>query len=174
LAKRHREVLDKLDPVAVARYQITEKDIGTIEQYLKIIQANLERAGVSLWQQIMAFPGPYTTSLVVHEIVEIRLLQARGIDPLRLETFPLRQTLATHIDAHVQAIHEEHLCLQDYINRHYKQFFQIGTLLKVNREDELETDLQLLLESDLGVVIVESNRLVEAQQVMAELRGEVG
>lgn len=174
MAKRHREVLDKLDPVAAARYQITEKDIDTIERYLKIIQANLEQAGVSLWQQIRAFPGPYATSLVVHEIVEIRLLQARGIDPLKLETFPLRQTLAAHIDAHIQAIHEEHLYLQDYINRRYKQFFQIGTLVKVNREDELETDLQLLLESDIGVVIVESNRLAEAQQVIAQLKGETG
>lgn len=174
MAKRHRKVLDKLDPVAAARYQITEKDISTIERYLKIIQATLEQAGVSLWQQIMKFPNAYATSLVVHEIVEIRLLQARGIDPLKLETFTLRQTLAKNIDAHVQAIHEEHLYLQDYINRHYRQFFQIGTLLKVNREDELETDLQLLLESDIGVVIVEDSRLAKAQQVMAKLKGETG
>ncbi len=174
MAKRHREVLAKLDPVAVARYQITEKDIRTIERYLKIIQANLEREGVALWQQIMTFPSAYATSLVVHEVVEIRLLQARGVEPLKLTTFTLRQTLATHIDAHVQAIHEEHLYLQDYINRHYKQFFQIGTLLKANREDDLETDFQLLLESDIGVVIVEDNKLVEAQQIMAELKEETG
>jgi hypothetical protein len=63
LAKRHREVLDKLDPVAVARYQITEKDIQTVERYLKIIQFNLEQEGVSLWQQIMVFPSAYATSL---------------------------------------------------------------------------------------------------------------
>ncbi len=48
LARRHREVLAKLDPVAVARYQITEKDIRTIERYLRIIQARLEVEGVSL------------------------------------------------------------------------------------------------------------------------------
>ena len=41
LAKKHRQVLAKLDPLAVARHQITEKDIRTIEQYLKIIQAHL-------------------------------------------------------------------------------------------------------------------------------------
>jgi hypothetical protein len=61
--------------------------------------------------------------------------------------------------------------LQDYINRSYKQFFQIGTRLKVNREDALETDLELLLESDIGVVIVEDNRLAEAEQALAELKG---
>jgi hypothetical protein len=34
LAKRHRDVLAKLDSLAVARYQITEKDLQTIERYL--------------------------------------------------------------------------------------------------------------------------------------------
>ncbi len=157
--------------MAVARYQITEKDIRTIERYLKIIQATLEQEGVSLWQQIMKFPSAYATSLVVHEIVEIRLLQASGIDPLKLDTFSLRRALATHVDAHIQAIYDEHQYLQDYINRHYKQLFQIGTLLKVNRDDDFETDLQLLLESDIGVVIVEDNRLEEAEQIITELKG---
>jgi hypothetical protein len=41
LAKRHQEILAKLDPVAVTRYQITEKDLRTIEKYLQIIQRNL-------------------------------------------------------------------------------------------------------------------------------------
>lgn len=171
MARRHQAILAKLDPVAVARYQITENDLQTVERYLKIIQATLERAGVSLWQQIRTFPGVYATSLVVHELVEIRLLQAKGIDPLNLDTFTLRQTLAANVDAHIQAIYDEHLYLQDYINRSYKQFFQIGTLLKVNREDALETDLEFLLESDIGVVIVEDNRLAEAEQILAELKG---
>ncbi len=171
MAKRHRELLTRLDPVAVARYQITEKDIGTIERYLKIIQAKL--AGTPLWQEIIDFPRAYATSLVVHELVEIRLLQARGIDPLKLNTFTLRHALATNIDAHVQAIYDEHLYLQDYINRHYKQLFQIGTLLKVNREDVDEVDFQLLLNSDIGVVLVEDNKLVEAQQIINELKGEM-
>jgi hypothetical protein len=170
LAKRHRQVLAKLDPLAVARYQITEKDIRTIERYLKIIQAKLP--GVSLWQDIVELPGPYTTSLVVHEIVEIRLLEARGIDLLRLNTAALQNTLANNIDAHIQAILDEHVYLQDYIARHYKQFFQIGTLLKVNRDDDEETDFQLLLDSDLGVVIVEDDKLEDARRIIAELKGE--
>jgi len=145
LAKRHREVLDKLDPVVVARYQITEKDIRTIERYLKIIQADWEREGVSLWQEIIDFPSGYATSQVVHELVEIRLLQAKGINPLKLRTDALQQTLASNIDAHIQATYEEHVYLQEYIARHHKQLFQVGTLLKANRDDDEEEDLQLLL-----------------------------
>lgn len=170
MAKQHREVLAKLDPLAVARYQITEKDVRTIERYLKTIQANLP--GVSLWQDIMELPSGYTTSLVIHEIVEIRLLQARGIDPTKLRTAALQRTLATNVDAHIHAILDEHLFLQDYISRQYKQFFQVGTLLKVNRDDDEEEDLQLLLTSDLGVVIIEDDRLNEARRIIAALKGE--
>jgi hypothetical protein len=170
LARSHREILDKLDPVAIARYQITEKDLRTIERYLQIIQGNL--SGVSLWQEIRDFQSAYATSLVVHEIVEIRLLQAKGIDLLKLDTIPLQQTLASNIEAHIQAILEEHLYLQDYITRQYKQLFQVGTLLKVNRQDIDEIDFQLLLESEIGVVIVEDDRLETARQIITELKGE--
>lgn len=170
MVKRHRELLTKLDPVGIIRYQITEKDLDTIERYLKIIQANLP--DVPLWQEIMDFPGAYATSLVVHEIVEIRLLQARGIAALELDTITLQHTLTSNIDAHIQAILEEHLYLQDYIARHHKLFFQTGTLLKVNRSDVDETDFQLLLQSDIGVMIVENDKLEAARQIMAELKGE--
>lgn len=170
MARRHREVLAKLDPLAVARYQITEKDIRTIERYLEIIQADLE--GASVWQEIRDFPGAYATSLVIHEIVEIRLLQVEGIDPLKLDTDALQQTLAGHIDAHIQAIYDEHSYLQEYIARQYKQFFQVGTLLKANRADALETDFQLLLDSDIGVVIVENDKLEDARRIIDELKEE--
>jgi hypothetical protein len=160
--------------MAVARYQITEKDLRTIERYLSIIQADLELAGVSLWQEIIDFPRAYATSLVIHELVEIRLLQARGIDPLKLDTDTLQQTLASNIEAHIQAIYEEHSYLQEYISRQYRQLFQIGTLLKVNRTDVDEFDLQLLLSSDIGVVIIEDDKLDEARQIMSELKGVTG
>lgn len=113
MAKKHREVLAKLDPMAVARYQITEKDIRTIERYLNIIQADLEQEGGSLWQEIIDFPQAYATSLVIHELVEIRLLMDRGIDPLKLETDALKRTLVSNIDTHIQAIYEEHSYLQE-------------------------------------------------------------
>jgi hypothetical protein len=110
--------------------------------------------------------------LIVHETVEIRLLLARGIDPFKLSTVALQRTLAAQSDAHVQAILDEHGYLQEYIARHYKQFFQIGTLLKVNRDDEEEADLQLLLESEVGVVIIETDKLTAAGQIIAALKGE--
>jgi hypothetical protein len=47
--------------------------------------------------------------------------------------------------------------------------------LEVNRNDvdEIdEIDFQLLLQSDIGVVIVEENKLEVARQILTELKGE--
>lgn len=105
-------------------------------------------------------------------MVEIRLLQAQGIDPLKLSTIALQQTLVSNIDAHIQATYDEHVYLQEYIAQHYQQAFQVGTLLKVNRADEQEEDLQLLLSSNVGVVIIEDDKLTAARQIIAELKGQ--
>ncbi len=99
-------------------------------------------------------------------------MQARGTEPLKLDTITLQRRLVSNIEAHIQATLEEHLYLQDYIARRYKQFFQIGTSLKVNRNDVDEIDFQLLLQSDIGVVIVEENKLEVARQILTELKGE--
>lgn len=170
MAERHREILARLDPVAVTRYQITEKDLRTIERYLQIIQRTLK--GISTWQEILDFDSPYATSIVVHEIVEIRLLEAKDIQPLKLDTKALQQVNVANIDAHIQAIYEEHHYLQDYINRQYQQFFQVATLIKANRDDEAEIDLQLFLESDVGVFILEDDKVEAARKILAELKGE--
>ncbi len=68
----------------------------------------MELKGASLWQEIIDFPSGYATSLVIHELVEIRLLQAKGIAPLKLDTDTLQRTLASNADAHIQAIYDEH------------------------------------------------------------------
>ncbi len=169
MARRHRQVLAKLDPLAVARYQITEKDIGTIERYLKIIQADLYEE-VSTWQDILDFDGPYATSIVIHEIVEIRLLLEAGIQPLKLKPQALRMALTANKTAHIVALYEEHIFLQEYIQRQFQQQFQIATLMMANRDQD---DLELFLESDLGVYILEEERIEAAQSILDRMKGDV-
>ena len=77
-----------------------------------------------------------------------------------------------NIEAHIQAIYEEHLYLQDFINRQYQQFFQVATLVKANRDDEAEVDLQLFLDSDVGVFILEDDKIAAARQLLEELKGQ--
>ena len=170
MAKRHRELLARLDPVGLNRYQITEKDLQTIEKYLKIIQAGWT-AGLT-WQELLKYGGPYGTSIAIHEIIEIRLLKNRGLRPLKQRTHILQRLLAQNIDAHVIATYEEHLYLQEVILKLFKQTFQVATLIKANRNNTIyPSDLQLFLESDLGVYILEENRVEHARQVIQNLKG---
>ena len=166
MAKQHRDLFAGLELIGINRYQITENDIQTIDKYLKIIQAGW--AGGLTWQDLIRYPGPYGTSIVIHEIVEIRLLRSRGLKPLKLRSRPLRQLLAKNIDAHVMATYEEHLYLQEVIQRRFRQTFQVATLIQANRNDNV--DLQLLLESDIGVYILEEKRVKDVRRVIQTLK----
>lgn len=134
MAKRHRDLLARLEPLGLNRYQITEADMQRVEKYLDIIQRNLQ--DVSTWQDLVHYVGPYGTSILIHEVVEIRQLIARGVEPLRQSKRALQKLLARHIEAHIIALYEEHLYLQEVIGRLFGQKFEVATLVKANSNDE--------------------------------------
>ncbi len=170
LAKRHRKLLTRLDPVGLNRYQITENDAVKVEQYIGIIQGNFLKLGIqTTWQDIVHFAGPYGTAILIHEVVEIRALEARGLRPLRRKMSSLRQLLAQHIDAHVIALYEEHRYLQEVINRLYGQTFEVATIVAANC---IQSDLERFLESDIGVFILKENRINEVSRILDRLKGE--
>ncbi len=105
MAKRHRDLLVRLEPVGLNRYRITEADIQTVEKYLSIIQKSVK--GGSTWREAVQYGGPYGTSIIVHEVIEIRWLRSRGFEPLRLRTQALRNLVVENIEAHVVATYEE-------------------------------------------------------------------
>jgi len=76
--------------------------------------------------------------------------------------------LADHLSAHVAAIYEEHLYLQDVLLRQYGCYFEVATLVKANRADD--TDLNYLLESSIGVFLLEQDRAEEAKAYLEQLR----
>ena len=174
MAKRHHKLLAQLDPVGLKRYQITEKDIQTVEKYLGIIQANLK--GISAWDDLLHYSaiagGVYATSILIHEVVELRELAARGLDlSLRRQSQQqLRVLLAQHIEAHLIALYEEHLYLQEAISRKWGQHFEVATLVQANCDAR---DLQLFLESEVGIFLIETGQLKSARQVLARLKGEI-
>lgn len=168
MTQRHREILAKLDSIAVNRYQITEKDIQAIEQYLRIIQRRVK--GGSTWQDIQIYPSAYATSVVIHEIVEIRRLEELGIQPLKLKTKALQAALAVNEVAHVAATYEEHLYLQEIISRQFQQHFEVATLILANRGNWI--DLEMFLESDIGVYLLEEDKVEQAAEIIAKLKGE--
>ncbi len=168
MAKRHRDIMTRLEPVGLNQYQITEADVRTVEKYLSIIQKDVK--GGDTWQEVVQYGGPYGTSIMIHEIVEIRLLKAKGLEPLRQRTKALRNMVTENIETHIIATYEEHLYLQEVINRFFNQKFEVATLVRANRGDEV--DLELFLDSDVGIYILEEERIKEADQVLARLKGE--
>ena len=115
MTKRHRQLLARLDPVGLKRYQITEGDVRTVEKYVSIIQADLK--GDSVWDDCLYYSripqGIYATSILIHEISELRELARQGLDlRLRRQTqHQLRTFLGQHIEAHVIGLYERSMSI---------------------------------------------------------------
>lgn len=166
MARRHRNLLTRLDSIGLNRYQIAEEDVQTVEKYLGIIQANL--AGFSVWDELVHYGGEYGTSILIHEVVELRHLGLTE-QGLRGETQrSLRQLLFQNLEAHIFALYEEHLYLQEAMNRLYSENFEVATLIKANRSDD--RDLQLFLKGGIGLFLLEEERVATARRVLAELK----
>ena len=165
LKNQHQQLLTRLDPVGLSRYGITADDLRYIERYIHILQSGLNE---TVWDEVVQICGPYGTSILIHEIVEIRTLQQAGIDPCRYTQKELACVLADHLLAHVVAIYEEHLYLQDVLLRQYGRRFEVATLVKANRADDI--DLNYFLESDVGVFLLEQDRVKEAETYLEQLR----
>jgi hypothetical protein len=70
----------------------------------------------------------------------------------------------------VAAVYEEHLYLQDVLLRRHGRHFEVATLIKANRADDM--DLTYLLESNVGVFLLEQDRAEEARTVLEQLKQE--
>ena len=166
MTRHYPRLLARFDPVGLGRYGITAKDLEAVEKYIRILQSDLPS---NVWDEAIAIRGEYGTSIIIHEVVQIRGLIRLGIRPLRFNRRSLSQILARHLDVHVTAVYEEHLYLQDVLVRRYDQRFEVATLVAANRGDD--TDLSYLLESHIGVFLLEKERVDQARQLLAQLKG---
>lgn len=166
---RYESLLNCFDSIGLHRYRISSTDLHDIERYICILQSGLPE---TVWDEAIQMGGAYGTSLLVHEIVEIRALREAGINPYDYTQAELARVLAKHLPAHVIAIYEEHLYLQDVLLRQYGCYFEAATLVKANRADEV--DLTYFLESDIGIFLLEEDRVAEAKMYLARLRQREG
>ncbi len=112
----------------------------------------------------------YGTSIIIHEVVQIRALKEEGIEPLRYSRTPLQEVLEQHPRPHALALYAEHIYLQGVIARQYGEYFQVATLVKANHNDN--RDFNLLLESDVGIFLYEEERVTKARRAIARLKGK--
>ncbi|MBN1887142.1 MAG: hypothetical protein JW850_04100 [Thermoflexales bacterium] len=164
---QHQQLLACFDPVGLERYGIMADELQGIERYICLLQSGL---GETVWDEAVQIGGAYGTSILIREIVEIRTLQQLGIDPYRYAQAELARVLSDHLVAHVAAVYEEHLYLQDVLLRRHGCHFEVATLIKANRADDM--DLNYLLESDVGVFLLEQDRVEEARTVLEQLKQE--
>lgn len=162
---KYQQLLTHFDSAGLDRYGITANGLQRVAKYVYILQSGLSE---TVWDEAVQIGGFYGTSILIHEVVEIRALQQAGIDPYRYTQKELACVLADHLQAHVVAIYEEHLYLQDVLLRQYGRRFEVATLVKANRADD--TDLNYFLESDIGIFLLEQDRVEEAKTYLEWLR----
>jgi hypothetical protein len=68
---QHQQLLACFDPVGLERYGITADELRSIERYIRILQSGL---GETVWDEAIQIGGAYGTSILIHEITEIRTL----------------------------------------------------------------------------------------------------
>jgi hypothetical protein len=163
---KYQELLTQFDPIGINRYHITARDLEEVEKYIRILQSPVFQATV--WDDAICIGGEYGTSIIIHEVVQIRGLRRIGIDPLQLERAELQKALAEHIEVHAIAVYEEHLYLQEVLVRMYGQRFEVATLVRANREDE--RDLSYFRDSDIGLFFFEEDRVEEVREWLCRLR----
>lgn len=160
----HGRLLDIFDRSALDKYGITAQDLERIEKYVTLLQHDLP---TTVWEEAVSIKGEYRTSIIIHEIVELRELLKLGIAPLAAGK-AVADRLKEHPEAHALALWEEHLYLQKVIRRKYGCRFEVATLIRANRYDEL--DVERFQESDVGVFVLESEEQVEkARMLLNEL-----
>ena len=121
MATNYAELLRRFDPIGIARYQITARDLETVHRYLMILQSDLPR---NSWNEALTTSGEYGTSVVVHEVVQIRGLLRVGFQPLRNDAKRISEFLDEHREIHAAGLYEEHLYLQDVLMRKFGEHFK--------------------------------------------------
>jgi hypothetical protein len=150
--------LADFDPDIVAAYHITERDLENVVRYITILQGQESRVLNDL-----AAGGYYGTSVLLHEVVELRILLSRDPGLLRRGYDDIDAFLQANGDAHVQALAVEYDYLRRKIALVFNEIVGYGELVCANASTN---DFRMLFESDVEVPIFEPS----AAQIMRAVR----
>ncbi len=153
------------DPQAVAEYSITTDDLQRVECYLRLLQGPNAPALADI-----AVGGIYGTAVLLHEVVELRVLLEREPQLLAWDSESVRSFWRLNQDAHVAALIEEYTYLQCRIEQIFCERVEIGTLLWVNTTVD---DFDLLAESAWPerLQVPDAEEIERAERLLARLKG---
>lgn len=132
--------LADFDPDIVAAYHITEHDLQNVVPYITILQGRESQVLNDL-----AAGGYYGTSVLLHEVVELRILLAR--EPLLLQKGKraIGLFLKENAGAHVEGLMAEYFYLRREIAHVFDEIVGVGELVQANASTE---DFKMLFDSE--------------------------
>ncbi len=157
--------LADFDPDIVAAYHITEHDLQNVVRYITILQGQESQVLNDL-----AVGGYYGTSVLLHEIVELRILLAR--DPLLLQKGKrsIGLFLKENADAHIEGLMAEYPYLRRKIAYVFDEIIGVGELVRANASTE---DFKMLFDSEWQMPVFEptEEQAERASNLLARLKG---
>lgn len=123
--------LTDFDPDIIAAYHVTERDLQNAVRYITILQGQESQVLNDL-----AAGGYYGTSVLLHEVVELRVLLAREPLLLRKGKKAIGLFLKENADAHVEGLMAEYPYLRRKIAYVFNEIVGIGELVRANASTE--------------------------------------
>jgi hypothetical protein len=156
--------LPDFDPQAIERHNVTAQDIENAYRYVALLQGTDSQT----YADIVA-GCYYGTSVLLHEVIELRILLERDTQLLTKSRREIKAFLQDNEDAHVEGLKVEYVYLQQKIKEILGQEIGFGALLKANT---ISLDYQLLIESRLRRPIFEPTEMEidQAAESLARLR----
>ena len=156
--------LTDFDPDIIAAYHVTERDLQNAVRYITILQGQESQVLNDL-----TAGGYYGTSVLLHEVVELRILLSRDPNPLQRQYDDIDAFLQANQDAHVQALAVEYDYLRRKIALVFNEIVGCGELVCANASTN---DFRMLFESDVEVPIFEPSaaQVMRAVELLARLK----
>jgi len=157
--------LTDFDPDIIAAYHITERDLQNVVRYITILQGRESQVLNDL-----AAGGYYGTSVLLHEVVELRILLARNPLLLRKRKRAVGLFLKENAGAHIEGLMAEYSYLRRKIAYAFDKIVGIGELVRANASTE---DFKMLFgaEGQMPVFEPTEEQVERASNLLARLKG---
>lgn len=135
------------DPEAIRQHNVTARDIENARRYVAILQGTDSETYADI-----AAGCYYSTSALLHEVIELRVLLKRNRWLLRRSRQWIRKFLRGNEDAHIEGLKAEYIYLQRVIEERLGKQIGLSALVRTNT---IRFDYDRLLESALPLPFLE-------------------
>jgi hypothetical protein len=139
--------LADFDHEAIEQHNVTVGDIENTDRYVAILQGTDSQTYADI-----ASGCYYGTSVLLHEVIELRVLMKRDRRLLARSRQQVKKFLQDNEDAHIEGLRAEYVYLQRVIEEQLKEQIGLSALVRANT---IRFDYDRLLESALPLPFLE-------------------